>query len=59
METGEADMPLLTVKQVAIKLGFSSQTIRDRVKNGELHGIKVGRQYRISNASLRKYLEGE
>ncbi len=49
---------LLTVSQVAEYLKLKPKTIRYKIKNKEIHGfIKVGRQWRIEESDLKKYIE--
>ena len=44
-------------KEAARRLGTSLPTIYRLLRGGELSGVKVGGQWRISDASLQKYLE--
>lgn len=49
-------MELLTVEETAERLKVSADTIRELLKRNELPGVKVGRQWRISEPALRAYL---
>ena len=48
----------LSPKAVARELGVSIQTIYNLVSRGELHALKVGRQYRILRSELDAFKEG-
>jgi putative molybdopterin biosynthesis protein len=48
---------MLTTKQVATLLNCTPQTIQDLIKRGELPAIRLGRQFRIEPAELRRYIE--
>jgi excisionase family DNA binding protein len=54
------DEKLLTVEQVAIRLGFSIATIRRFIKQGaagkKLKAIKMGREYRIRPSDLEEFI---
>jgi excisionase family DNA binding protein len=49
-------MELLTVDEVAAMLKVSTFTVRELLKANKLHGVKVGRQWRIRKADLEAYL---
>ena len=38
-------------------LPISLQAIRNYVRTGKIHGIKIGRSYYISNASINEFLQ--
>jgi excisionase family DNA binding protein len=46
-----------TPKEVAEILKVSEQVIADELKMGRLEGFKVGRQWRITEGSLRSYIQ--
>jgi len=48
---------LFTVKEVAAFLKASRQQVRRMIQSGELRAIKVGREYRISLASLAEFTD--
>lgn len=50
-------MTLLTVKEVASYLQTSKQQVRRMIQSGELTAVRVGREYRVSAASLEAWLE--
>ncbi|MGA7730348.1 MAG: helix-turn-helix domain-containing protein [Chloroflexia bacterium] len=52
-------MELLTVDEVAKVLRVSVFTVRQLLKAGKLRGVKVGRQWRVRQTELDKYLAGE
>jgi excisionase family DNA binding protein len=48
---------MLSVKEVAGRLGVSEQTVLKLIERGELATSRVGRQYRVAEADLAAYLE--
>lgn len=46
-----------TIKDVASKLALNHKTIRRLIRTGQLEAIKVGTTYRISENSVRRYVE--
>lgn len=48
---------LLTPEEVAERLAVKPRTVRDWLKAGKLQGMKAGRLWRISEESLREFLE--
>ena len=48
---------LLTVKEVAEYLRVSRTQVRRLIRSGQLHGMMIGREYRISLASLAEFTE--
>lgn len=50
------DEPLLTVDEVAERLNVSTKTVRRWIKTGELPAYRLGRQIRISEKDLRRFL---
>lgn len=47
---------LLTVKQVENRLKLSERTIFRLIKSGELHGFKVGREWRFEESDIEDYI---
>jgi excisionase family DNA binding protein len=48
----------MTPEAAAEYLQLHLDTVRRLLRQGKLPGVKVGRQWRISKASLDKYLHG-
>lgn len=48
---------LLNMKQVQDKLGVSERTAFRLVKNGELKGFKVGREWRFEQSDIKDYID--
>jgi len=46
----------LKVKEVAEELRVSGMTVHRLLKAGKLKGVRIGRAWRISEDSLREYL---
>ncbi|WP_053617453.1 helix-turn-helix domain-containing protein [Nocardiopsis sp. NRRL B-16309] len=46
---------LYSVDQVAELLGLHVRTIRNYVRDGRLHAVRIGKQYRISAADLEAF----
>jgi excisionase family DNA binding protein len=51
------DQKFYTLEEVADMLRVSVETVRRLVLSGEIEAKRVGRQYRISQENLNKYLE--
>lgn len=47
---------LLSCTQVAERLGLSRLTVADKLRAGELPGLKVGRLWRVREADLDAYV---
>ena len=47
---------MLSLREVADRLGVSEMTVRRLVKRGELVAVRVGGQYRISEENLQRYI---
>ncbi|MBO0789999.1 MAG: helix-turn-helix domain-containing protein [Ktedonobacteraceae bacterium] len=50
---------LLTVKQVQDMLGISERTAFRMIKNGELKGFKVGREWRFEESDIQAYIQAQ
>ena len=48
--------PLLTVGEVAQLMRVSNMTVYRLIKSGQLSAIRVGKNYRIRNADVDRYL---
>ncbi|MCY9785437.1 helix-turn-helix domain-containing protein [Nocardiopsis sp. EMB25] len=46
---------LYSVEQVAERLGLHVRTIRNYVRDGRLHAVRIGKQYRISQSALEAF----
>jgi len=46
---------LLTLEEVASRLGVSHSTVKRLIKRGHLTGFRVGRNLRVSTSSLDSY----
>ena len=55
--SGGQAQPLLSIAQVADRLGLSPKTVRRRIVDDDLQVHRLGRSLRISEADLRAYLE--
>lgn len=54
------DFPkFLTIPEAAVRLGVSSDTIRRRIRTGELRAHLFARKYRIALADLDAMVRGE
>lgn len=47
---------LLTVAEVAAAMRVSNMTVYRLIKNGELAAVRVGKNYRIREADVERYL---
>lgn len=59
MVTGEwSDLPLvLTTDQAAAVLQVNRRTVASMLDRGDLAGVKVGKEWRVSRADLRRFIE--
>lgn len=48
---------LLTLKEAAEVLRLSTRTVREYVKNGEIRGKIIGKQWRFKRADLDAFFE--
>lgn len=46
--------PLLTVEEVADRLGLHPRTVRRYIRDGELEAHKIGKSYRITASALER-----
>ena len=46
---------LLSVEQVAERLGLHARTVRNYVRDGRLKATRIGKQYRIASADLEAF----
>jgi excisionase family DNA binding protein len=49
---------LFSVEQVAERLGLHVRTVRGYLRTGRLKGVRIGKQYRISQADLNALVGG-
>jgi excisionase family DNA binding protein len=49
---------LYSVEQVAERLGLHVRTVRAYLRTGRLKGVRIGKQYRISQADLNALIGG-
>lgn len=47
---------ILTIEDVALELGVSTQTVRGLIKRGELKHFRVGKLIRITRNDLDDYI---
>lgn len=52
----DGDPLFLKVREVAVKLHISDETVKRMVRRGELRGRRIGRCWRVETASLREWL---
>ena len=52
-------MILLTVQETAELLKTSRQQVRKMIRNGEIHAVRVGREWRIPETSLERYFSAK
>lgn len=48
---------LLTVAEVAATMRISNMTVYRLIKNGDLPAIRVGKNYRIRESDMNRYLD--
>lgn len=54
-EHDDGAVTMLTVRQVAIRLGVSNSMVYDLIVRGDLNATRVGRCYRIDPSDLADY----
>jgi excisionase family DNA binding protein len=55
-----SDLPLvLTSDQAAAVLQLKRRTIANMLDRGDLHGVKVGKEWRVSRTELVRFVEGK
>ena len=47
---------ILNISDVAEILGVSTNTVRKLIKDNSLHGVKVGKRYKVTKNRLLSYL---
>lgn len=55
----EPDDRLLTVSEVADAMRVSKMTVYRLIKSGDLHALRVGRNFRIRESDLDAYFEAQ
>lgn len=50
------DIKIYKLKEAAKVLMTSEYTVSQHLKNGELHGQKVGREWRITSEDIKAFL---
>lgn len=53
------ELQFYTVKYVADYLSLTEETIREKLRKGEIDGIKIGKSWRISEENLKKFVGGK
>jgi excisionase family DNA binding protein len=54
-----SDLPLvLTTEQAAVVLQLKRRTIANMLDRGDLRGVKVGKDWRVSRSELIRFVEG-
>lgn len=53
----DADDRLLTVAEVALAMRVSNMTVYRLIRGGDLHAIRVGRNFRIRESDVDRYFE--
>lgn len=49
-------MAMLTVAEVAEKLGYSTSQIRNLIREGKLKGYKFAASYRVNDEDLQEFI---
>lgn len=53
------ELQFYTVKYVAQYLELTEETIREKLRKGEIDGIKIGKSWRVSEENLKKFLNNK
>jgi excisionase family DNA binding protein len=53
------DLELIGLQDLSERFHISKRTLQHLVKTGRLHGVKIGRQWRVKLQDVRAFLEGD
>jgi excisionase family DNA binding protein len=59
MEKQTASIKVYTMKDLEQILGVSNKTLLKYAQTGKLKCVKIGREWRISEENLQKFINGE
>lgn len=59
MEKQTASIKVYTLKELEPILGVSNKTLLKYAQTGKLKCVKIGREWRISEENLQKFINGE
>ncbi len=59
VRSGRVDDRLLTVAEVAAAMRVSNMTVYRLIKSGELPALRVGKNYRIRESDVNRYIAGQ
>lgn len=45
-----------TVKEVALKLKLTDETIREKLRNKKILGVKIGKSWRVTEENLNDFM---
>ena len=51
------DTHMLTSEQVAERLNIKERRVQDLLRNGQLIGLKIGKEWRIDPADLERFIQ--
>jgi len=49
-------MNLLTISEVAIRLGLAPKTVRKWIRDGKIKAVRLGRQWRVDDEILDLFI---
>jgi len=52
-------LKLFTLTELESVLGVTHRTLQNYIKDGRLKGVKIGGKWKVSEANLTKFLNGE
>lgn len=55
----DKELQVYTVQEVAEILQLNEETIRRKLRSGELVGTNFGRTWRVTHENLTKFIKGE
>jgi len=53
------DLRLYTLTELEPILGVTHRTLQTYIKEGRLRGVKIGGKWKVSEETLRKFINGE
>ncbi|MBQ7102826.1 MAG: helix-turn-helix domain-containing protein [Anaerotignum sp.] len=59
MEQKQEAIKVYTLQEIEPILGVSYRTLLQYVNSGRLKGVKIGKNWKISEENLKKFINGE
>jgi excisionase family DNA binding protein len=53
------DLEMIGIQEMSERFHISKRTLQHLLKTGRLHGVKIGRQWRVRVSDVRAFLSGD